>query len=71
MLASLLRKARKFFAGESPAHRHRVIRESMIGVYHIIILGLFYYGILTPLSFALRTFHGPFLEKNGTWKKRN
>ncbi|MBS3138121.1 hypothetical protein J4207_00280 [Candidatus Woesearchaeota archaeon] len=70
MLASLLRKARKFLAGESPAYKHRVIRESLINMYHHFLLGIFYYGILTPLSFILRAVHGPYLEKNGTWRTR-
>ncbi|HLC74540.1 MAG TPA: hypothetical protein VJH88_01655 [Candidatus Nanoarchaeia archaeon] len=70
MITPILRKARKFLAGESPAYHHQIMLGRIISFYHTLLLGFFYYVILTPLSVALRIFYGPFLDKDDKWKRR-
>ena len=56
----------KFLRGDSPSYAHRQLREKGVVAYNTILMALFYYIVLTPLSLVLRLFYAPFLRMKTT-----
>ena len=56
------RKWNTFWSGHSPSHFHNTIRDKILALNNKGILFLFYFIILTPISFALRLLGQSFLS---------
>ena len=63
---------KKFARGEVQTYRYQVFYQGFVGAYNCLVLVLFYYGVLTPISFLLRLGGAHFLrlrhKKGSYWK---
>ncbi len=66
------RKWRKFWRGEAPGYHHRIIHARLIKKINMAWMALFYFLVLTPISFLLRMKYSFLaIEKRKTyWKSK-